>query len=101
MDAYSWSVPILLYGSKWKRGRRLFYEFFNVKAVDSFDDYQRKHARRFISRLSQTPEDFLAHSQLCVFPLPSLRPPIANVRFPKRDRRVDHGYNVRFGYQIP
>ena len=74
MDAYSWIVPILPYGSRWKRERRLFHEFFNVKVVTSFDDYQRKHAHRFISRLSQTPEDFLAHSQLCVFPLPSLRP---------------------------
>ena len=55
---------MLPYGNKWKRGRRLFHEFFNVKEVTNFDDYQRKHARRFISRLSQTPEDFLAHSQL-------------------------------------
>ena len=69
MNSYSWSIPILLYGSKWKRGRRLFHEFFNVKEVTNFDDHQRKHARRFISRLSQTPEDFLSHSQLSVPPL--------------------------------
>ena len=66
MDGYSWSVPILLYGNKWRRGRRLFHEFFNMKAVTSFDGYQHKHAHRFILRLSQTPEDFLAHSQLYI-----------------------------------
>ena len=66
MDVYSWSIVGLGYGSKWRKGRRLFHEFFNMKAVTNFDDYQRKHARRFISRLSQTPEDFLDHAQLCV-----------------------------------
>lgn len=66
MGLYSWNITGLEYGNKWRRGRRLFHEFFNMKAVASFDDYQRKHARRFVSRLSQTPEDFLDHAQLCV-----------------------------------
>ena len=58
----------LQYGSKWRKTRRLFHEFFNMKAIINFDDYQRKHTYRFISRLSQTPEDFLSHAQLYVFP---------------------------------
>jgi cytochrome P450 len=64
MDVYSWNLVARWYGTKWRKGRRLFHEFFNVKAVANFDDYQRKHAYRLISRLSQTPEDFLAHAQL-------------------------------------
>ena len=68
MDIYSWNLVALQYGSKWRKGRRLFHEFFNMKAVTNFDDYQRKHTYRFISCLSQTPEDFLAHAQLYVFP---------------------------------
>ena len=61
-------MAVARYGSKWKKARRLFHDFFNTKAVTNFDDYQRKHIYRFISRLSQTPEDFLAHAQLYVFP---------------------------------
>ena len=68
MGTYSWNLVALQYGSKWRKGRRLFHEFFNMKATTNFDNYQRKHAYRFISRLSQTPEDFLAHAQLYTFP---------------------------------
>ena len=64
MDAYSWDMVALPYGAKWRKARRLFHEFFNVKAVTNFDNCQRKHAYRFISRLSQTPENFFAHAQL-------------------------------------
>ena len=68
MDAYSWNMVALWYGTEWRKGRRLFHEFFNMKAVTKFDDCQRKHAYRFLSHLSQTPEDFLAHAQLYMFP---------------------------------
>lgn len=67
MDAYSWGVALLGYRSKiWKRARRLFHEFFSTKAVTKFDDYQRKYAHRFISRLDEAPDDFLDHCKLCV-----------------------------------
>ena len=66
MGIYSWSIINVPYGNQWRRGRRLFHEFLNVKAVTNYDDYQRKHARRFLSRLAETPDDFLHHAQLCV-----------------------------------
>ena len=66
MGAYSWAIPILGYGNRWKRGRRLFHEFFNTKVATNFDGHQRKCAHRLVSLLSQTPEDFLDHAQLCV-----------------------------------
>ena len=68
MDIYSWSVDVAGYGSAWRRRRHLFHKFFSAKAVTNFDDYQRKHAHRFISRLSRTPDDFLDHTKLCVPP---------------------------------
>ena len=68
MDAGSWNMDVRRYRTEWKKGRRLFHEFFNMKAVTKFDDWQRKHAHRFLCRLSQTPEDFLAHAQLYTFP---------------------------------
>jgi hypothetical protein len=67
MDIYSWDVISLVrYGSQWRRSRRLFHEFFNAKAVTTFDGHQRKCAYRFLSRLAQTPDKFLDHAKLCV-----------------------------------
>ena len=37
-----------------------------MKVVSQFDDYVNKHTRRFLSRLAETPDDFLDHTQLWV-----------------------------------
>ena len=66
MDAYSWGIPILGYGNRWRKGRRLFHEFFNMKATTSLDGYKRKYACRLLSLLAETPSDFLDHIQLYV-----------------------------------
>ena len=67
MGMYSWGlVSLVKYGGPWRRGRRLFHEFFNAKAVTAFDDHQHKYAHRFLSRLAQTPDEFLGHARLCV-----------------------------------
>ena len=53
----------------WKsveEGTSLFHEFFNAKSVANFDGHQRKYVHRFLSCLSQTPDDFLDHIQLWV-----------------------------------
>ena len=68
MGAYSWDLALFSYGNQWRRARRLFHEFLNVKAVTNFDDYQSKYAYRFLSRLADTPDDFLHHAQLYVSP---------------------------------
>ena len=66
MDVCSWSLFDFDYGSRLRRGRRLFHEFFSMKAITNFDDYQRKYAYRFLSRLAETPDKFLDHAQLYV-----------------------------------
>ena len=66
MDLYSWNIVTASYGSRWRRGRRLFHEFLNIKAVENFDGYQYKHAYRFLSRLADAPDEFLNHTQLYV-----------------------------------
>ena len=102
MDIYSWNIGFSAYGNKWRRRRRLFHQFFNMNAVTNFDDYQRKYSYRFISRLSQTPEEFLGHAKLCVSSRTRslITLPDDNVRLPKCDRRAHHGHNLRFGYQV-
>ena len=52
------------YGSDWRNSRRLLHEFLNAKAVANFDEYQRKHAYRFLTRLAESPENFLDHTKL-------------------------------------
>jgi cytochrome P450 len=64
MGQYSWSLALMEYGARWRNCRRLVYEFLNPKAVTNFDDYQRKHAYRFLSKLAESPEDFLDHAEL-------------------------------------
>ena len=38
------------------------------EGITNFDDYQRKHAYRFLLRLAKTPGDFLHHIELWVLP---------------------------------
>ena len=64
MGMYSWNIVAIGYGNQWRRGRRLFHEFLNIKAVTKFDGYQYKHAYRFLSRLAEAPDGFLDHAQL-------------------------------------
>lgn len=47
-------------------GRRHVQELFGIKGVANFDDYRRKSARCFKSRLPGVPENLLGHVQLCV-----------------------------------
>ena len=64
MGTYSWDLAIFGYGNQGRRARRLFHEFLNVGAVMNFDGYQYKYVYRFLSRLADTPDDFLDHAQL-------------------------------------
>ena len=73
MGHYAWNVAIVGYGNWWKNCRRFLHEFLSPRAVIRFDDYQRKHASRFILRLAESPSDFFRHTELYVFPTIILR----------------------------
>jgi len=66
MDIPSWNFGLMVYGSQWRRCRRLFHEFLNVNVVSRFDGYLNKHTLHFLSRLAETPDDFLGNIQLSV-----------------------------------
>ena len=55
------------YGGQWRSGRKLIHEFLSVRAVSKFQDYQRKHAYRLLTRLAESPNGFYDHTELCVF----------------------------------
>jgi len=66
MDVYSWDFNMFDYGSQLRRCHRLFHEFLGASAVSRFDNYLNKHTCRFLSRLAETPDDFLGHVKLSV-----------------------------------
>lgn len=66
MDMYTWDFALYGYGNRWRKCRRLFHEFLNMKVVSRFDDCIDKHIRRFLFRLAETPDGFLGHTQLWV-----------------------------------
>jgi len=75
MDVYSWDFNLFDYGSQLRRSRRLFHEFLNVNAVSRFDSYLDKNTCRFLSRLAETPDDFLGHTKLSVLCLAFIASP--------------------------
>ena len=68
MGLYSWAVAFMEYGSQWRSGRKLIHEFLSLRTIPKFQDNQRKHAYRLLTRLAECPNDFYDHAELCVFP---------------------------------
>ena len=54
------------YGSEWRTERKAFHEFFHTGAANQYLPYHILEARLFLSRLLNTPEDFLHHVRQCV-----------------------------------
>ena len=63
---YSWSLPLVEYGDRWRSSRRLLHEFLNIRASKDFDDQHHYHSRDFILRISESPENLWDHTKLCV-----------------------------------
>ena len=62
----TWAFTTLPYGDLWRTHRRLFHHFFNVSAMDQFDDKIQNAVNTFLRRLSGSPERFLKHVHLYV-----------------------------------
>lgn len=57
------------YGSRWRRHRKLFRQFFNPKVLLPYRHIQEGDARRLALRILQEPEGFLEHIRLYVSPI--------------------------------
>lgn len=64
MGAYSWTLPLVQYGDRWKASRRLLHEFLNTRATNTYDDQQHYYSHDFLFRLAGSPEDLWDHIKL-------------------------------------
>ncbi|KAI0326165.1 O-methylsterigmatocystin oxidoreductase [Cubamyces sp. BRFM 1775] len=55
-----WQFGFLGYNQKWRQRRRVFHQTFQPSALPRFRPIQLRECRRYLRRLLDTPEDFLA-----------------------------------------
>ncbi|KAF9653254.1 CyP450 monooxygenase [Thelephora ganbajun] len=61
MDAYSWTLPLVGYGDRWRSSRRLLHEFLSIRATNTYDDQQHYYSRDFLLRIAESPQDLWDH----------------------------------------
>ncbi|PFH47243.1 hypothetical protein AMATHDRAFT_87834 [Amanita thiersii Skay4041] len=66
MELMDWSfnVPLLPYGSWWRRHRRAIHEHFHMNIVEKYWPIQLRETRAFLRRLHKTPEELRRHIRL-------------------------------------
>ncbi|EJD05107.1 cytochrome P450 [Fomitiporia mediterranea MF3/22] len=55
------SLPILRYGPRFRKQRRMIQQYFGSQAVSSFKPMQERETHKFLHHLATTPDDFLNH----------------------------------------
>ncbi|KAH8114914.1 cytochrome P450 [Phellopilus nigrolimitatus] len=58
---WSLSLPILRYGSRFRKHRRMMQQHFGAQAISSFRLTQEIEVRKFLLQLLERPEGFLGH----------------------------------------
>ena len=58
---FDWALTVQGYGTRWRRHRRAFHQYFNPSAVVAYKQAGKLEVHRFIQRLIDTPDDFLHH----------------------------------------
>ncbi|KAF8877180.1 cytochrome P450 [Infundibulicybe gibba] len=59
--SWDWVLGFLPYGDQWKEGRRVFTKHFNSTKADNHQPQEVMYCRMMLSRLLDTPEDFMEH----------------------------------------
>ena len=49
------------YGDSWRERRRVFHQYFHPNAILNYRPLELKVARQLLSRLIETPDDFMIH----------------------------------------
>ena len=55
------------YSDRWRLHRRLFHQAFRLEAVLNYHPIQLQKAHELILNLLETPENYIAHVQTCVY----------------------------------
>lgn len=63
---WEWSLGLMPYGQWWRRTRKTFHHHFHQGVVSKYQYVQLKEARKLVSRLLASPEDFEDHIRLYV-----------------------------------
>ncbi|KAI0329985.1 cytochrome P450, partial [Cubamyces sp. BRFM 1775] len=58
---WDWAMPLLHYGSWWRRSRRVFHDCFNAGAITQYRPVQTEAVHRFLLRLSIDSKPFPEH----------------------------------------
>ena len=58
---WEFSMPLVPYGTRWRKQRKSFQEHFHANEVHKYVPIQRREVHAFLRRLLVTPEDFLDH----------------------------------------
>ncbi|KAI0642608.1 O-methylsterigmatocystin oxidoreductase [Trametes meyenii] len=55
-----WEFSVQRYAPAWRQRRRIFHNFFNHNVIPNYRAVHLRESRRFLQRLLDTPEDFVA-----------------------------------------
>ena len=55
------AMPFRPYDAMWRKQRKIFHEFFQLKAVSEYLPIETRVSHNFLRRLLVTPGDFLHH----------------------------------------
>ena len=58
---WDFAMSLMPYGTRWRKQRRLFHEYFHANELYKYMPIQRREAHTVLRRLLVTPEDFLDH----------------------------------------
>ena len=58
---WDFDFAFLPYGVQWRKYRKLFHEYFNIKTVHKYQPIQRRGVHVFLRQLLVTPDNFLHH----------------------------------------
>ncbi|TBU55416.1 cytochrome P450 [Dichomitus squalens] len=62
----SWVIPLMQYGERWRKHRRLLHRYCNSAAARQYEPLQQRKARELLVQLRLEPDRFVEHSNYAV-----------------------------------
>ncbi|KJA26054.1 hypothetical protein HYPSUDRAFT_64266 [Hypholoma sublateritium FD-334 SS-4] len=58
---WEWDFAHMPYNERWRKHRKMFFQYFQPKYISVFSPFQRKMAITLLDQFSASPADFIAH----------------------------------------